>query len=94
MSTSILDRTIYKGQLDERDVVLAREANQTLRRHVRVHHVDRDKDDPMLREVLAQRAEGTGKTRRRRTMTGSSSSGAPIVEFREGSTSAYDQSIG
>ena len=35
-------------------------------RHVRVHHVDRDKDDPQLREVLAQRAEGGARGRRRR----------------------------
>ncbi|RAO69423.1 uncharacterized protein BHQ10_005435 [Talaromyces amestolkiae] len=26
-----------------------------LQRHVRVHHVDKDKDDPLLRDVLAQR---------------------------------------
>jgi hypothetical protein len=35
-------------------------------RHVRVHHVDRDKDDPQLREVLAQRPEGPSRGRRRR----------------------------
>ncbi|OBW63944.1 MAG: putative C4-dicarboxylate/malic acid transporter [Aureobasidium pullulans] len=34
--------------------------------HVRVHHVDKDKDDPLLREVLAQRPEGGGRGRRRR----------------------------
>ncbi|KAH0331897.1 hypothetical protein KCU74_g4330, partial [Aureobasidium melanogenum] len=38
-----------------------------LQRHVRVHHVDKDKDDPLLREVLAQRPEGGGRGRRRRT---------------------------
>lgn len=38
-----------------------------LQRHVRVHHIDKDKDDPALREVLNQRAEGTNKGRRRRT---------------------------
>ncbi|KEQ92761.1 hypothetical protein AUEXF2481DRAFT_7495 [Aureobasidium subglaciale EXF-2481] len=37
-----------------------------LQRHVRVHHVDKDKDDPLLREVLAQRPEGGGRGRRRR----------------------------
>ncbi|KAF2132210.1 hypothetical protein P153DRAFT_285819 [Dothidotthia symphoricarpi CBS 119687] len=37
-----------------------------LQRHVRVHHVDRDKDDPKLREVLAQRVEGGSRGRRRR----------------------------
>lgn len=36
------------------------------RRHVRVHHVDKDKDDPQLREVLAQRPEGGSRGRRRR----------------------------
>ncbi|KAM0717281.1 hypothetical protein Q7P37_007133 [Cladosporium fusiforme] len=44
-----------------------------LQRHVRVHHVDKDRDDLALRDVLNQRSEGQGKTRRRRTntMTGS-----------------------
>lgn len=37
-----------------------------LQRHVRVHHVDKDKDDPQLREVLAQRPEGGSRGRRRR----------------------------
>ncbi|KAK5099660.1 hypothetical protein LTR70_002260 [Exophiala xenobiotica] len=37
-----------------------------LQRHVRVHHVDRDRDDPLLRDVLAQRPEGGNRGRRRR----------------------------
>ncbi|KAH8602403.1 hypothetical protein B0O99DRAFT_138489 [Bisporella sp. PMI_857] len=37
-----------------------------LQRHVRVHHTDKDKDDPMLREVLSQRPEGPSRGRRRR----------------------------
>ncbi|KAK3896630.1 hypothetical protein C8A05DRAFT_20436 [Staphylotrichum tortipilum] len=37
-----------------------------LQRHVRVHHVDKDKDDPELREVLAQRPDGPNRGRRRR----------------------------
>lgn len=37
-----------------------------LQRHVRVHHVDKDKDDPLLREVLAQRPDGPNRGRRRR----------------------------
>ncbi|KAF1949157.1 hypothetical protein CC80DRAFT_280429 [Byssothecium circinans] len=37
-----------------------------LQRHVRVHHIDKDKDDPQLREVLAQRPEGGSRGRRRR----------------------------
>ncbi|PQE16085.1 C2H2 type zinc finger domain-containing protein [Rutstroemia sp. NJR-2017a WRK4] len=37
-----------------------------LQRHVRVHHTDKDKDDPQLREVLSQRPEGGNRGRRRR----------------------------
>ncbi|KAL0930738.1 C2H2 type zinc finger domain-containing protein [Colletotrichum truncatum] len=37
-----------------------------LQRHVRVHHVDKDKDDPLLREVLSQRPDGPNRGRRRR----------------------------
>ncbi|RMZ72163.1 C2H2 finger domain transcription factor [Pyrenophora seminiperda CCB06] len=37
-----------------------------LQRHVRVHHPDKDKDDPELRDVLAQRPEGGSRGRRRR----------------------------
>ncbi|KAK6601606.1 C2H2 type zinc finger domain-containing protein [Botrytis cinerea] len=37
-----------------------------LQRHVRAHHTDKDKDDPLLRGVLAQRPEGPSKGRRRR----------------------------
>ncbi|KAF4120242.1 ZnF C2H2 [Geosmithia morbida] len=37
-----------------------------LQRHVRVHHNDKSKDDPLLREVLAQRADGPNRGRRRR----------------------------
>ncbi|KAG2416912.1 hypothetical protein HFD88_008129 [Aspergillus terreus] len=37
-----------------------------LQRHVRVHHVDKSKDDPLLRQVLAQRPEGSTRGRRRR----------------------------
>ncbi|PGH23251.1 hypothetical protein AJ80_02667 [Polytolypa hystricis UAMH7299] len=37
-----------------------------LQRHVRVHHVDKDRDDPQLRRVLAQRPEGGMRGRRRR----------------------------
>ncbi|KAK2070603.1 hypothetical protein P8C59_005085 [Phyllachora maydis] len=37
-----------------------------LQRHVRVHHTDKDKDDPLLREILAQRSDGPSRGRRRR----------------------------
>ncbi|KAK1751922.1 metallothionein expression activator [Echria macrotheca] len=39
-----------------------------LQRHVRVHHMDKDKDDPLLRDVLAQRPDGPNKGRRRRAV--------------------------
>ena len=35
-------------------------------RHVRVNHMDKDTNDPMLREVLAQRCEEGSRGRRRR----------------------------
>ncbi|OJD20844.1 hypothetical protein ACJ73_07820 [Blastomyces percursus] len=38
-----------------------------LQRHVRVHHVDKDREDPELRRVLAQRPEGGMRGRRRRS---------------------------
>ncbi|KAF2172240.1 hypothetical protein M409DRAFT_17477 [Zasmidium cellare ATCC 36951] len=44
-----------------------------LQRHVRVHHVDKDRDDPALREVLAQRSEGTTQKQRRRRTQGTTS---------------------
>ncbi|EXL65039.1 hypothetical protein FOPG_18719, partial [Fusarium oxysporum f. sp. conglutinans race 2 54008] len=34
--------------------------------HVRVHHIDEDKDDPQIRGVLAQRPDGPNRGRRRR----------------------------
>ncbi|KAL6862137.1 hypothetical protein J3F83DRAFT_224496 [Trichoderma novae-zelandiae] len=37
-----------------------------LQRHVRVHHMDKSKDDPLLRDVLAQRPDGPSRGRRRR----------------------------
>ncbi|CAG7917815.1 unnamed protein product [Penicillium olsonii] len=37
-----------------------------LQRHVRVHHVDKNKDDPILRQVLAQRPMGSARGRKRR----------------------------
>ncbi|KAF2633847.1 hypothetical protein BU25DRAFT_416989 [Macroventuria anomochaeta] len=37
--------------------------------HVRVHHVDKGRDDPQLREVLAQRPEGGSRSCRRHIIT-------------------------
>ncbi|KAK2687652.1 hypothetical protein QWA68_014221 [Fusarium oxysporum] len=37
-----------------------------LQRHVRVHHIDKDKDDPQIRDVLAHRPDGPNRGRRRR----------------------------
>ncbi|KAK3385823.1 hypothetical protein B0H63DRAFT_395282, partial [Podospora didyma] len=37
-----------------------------LQRHVRVHHIDKDKDDPMLRDVLSQRPKVPGGRNKKR----------------------------
>ncbi|EFW15268.1 conserved hypothetical protein [Coccidioides posadasii str. Silveira] len=37
-----------------------------LQRHVRAQHGDKDKNDPLLRQVLAKRSEGVARGRRRR----------------------------
>ncbi|KAL4861095.1 hypothetical protein BDV12DRAFT_180747 [Aspergillus spectabilis] len=42
-----------------------------LKRHVRVHHTDKNEDDPDLRRVLSQRPRGSGRGRRR--------SGSPVT---------------
>ncbi|PSS18306.1 hypothetical protein M430DRAFT_101797 [Amorphotheca resinae ATCC 22711] len=36
-----------------------------LQRHVKVHHVDKDKNDQKLRDILGQRPNGHSKRRRR-----------------------------
>jgi hypothetical protein len=55
----------FKGELH---TVLGRPSvSLTKSRHVRVHHVDKNKDDPELRRVLSQRPEGSTRGRRRRT---------------------------
>lgn len=40
-------------------------ASNTCYNHVRVHHVDKDKDDPLLREVLAQHLDTPNHRRQR-----------------------------
>ncbi|OAA58509.1 Zinc finger, C2H2-type/integrase, DNA-binding protein [Niveomyces insectorum RCEF 264] len=40
-----------------------------LQRHVRVHHKDKKKDDPLLRDVLSQRQDGGNRGRRRRLLS-------------------------
>jgi hypothetical protein len=67
------DRTICSGMLlnlHEESESRSLTQRLTFDRHVRVHHVDKDRDDDILRDVLNQRTEGQGKTRRRRTNTG------------------------
>ncbi len=64
-SIGIRGRIICKGELNS--MVLGARMELMNDRHVRVHHVEKDKDDAALREVLAQRIEGAGKQRRRRT---------------------------
>lgn len=72
-STSTRGRIICRGEYCARsDMVDAiRRLTDDAYRHVRVHHVDKDRDDPELWEVLAKRSEGSGKARRRRN-TGAS----------------------
>ncbi|KAF4456915.1 Transcriptional regulator prz1 [Fusarium austroafricanum] len=56
-STSITDRMSIDGITHPQPVSGS---------HVRVHHIDKDKDDPQLRDVLAQRPDGPNRGRRRR----------------------------
>jgi len=50
-----------------------------LQRHVRVHHVDKDKDDPALREVLGQRPEGAIQKQRRRRAQSATTADLPAL---------------
>lgn len=65
-STNTHGQTIFRGR-DTAAVSNHTDLTLMRYRHVRVHHVDKDKDDPLLREVLAQRPEGGPRGRRRRT---------------------------
>lgn len=65
-STSTRARIIYRGTFCGFENCPLSSELIGQHRHVRVHHVDRDKDDPQLREVLAQRPEGPSRGRRRR----------------------------
>ena len=66
-STNIQDLTTCRGTIPYAIGVVADiEANPPLSRHVRVNHMDKDTNDPQLREVLAQRCEGGSRGRRRR----------------------------
>lgn len=74
-SIGIRGRTICRGMIDLALVYSnGNVANgNAIGRHVRVHHVDKDKDDPALRDVLSQRQEGTtGRKIRRRAGTNTS----------------------
>lgn len=62
-STNIQDRMHSKGSY----VTLGpRYVLTNNNRHVRVEHLDKDKDDPQLREVLSQRSYGPSRRRRTR----------------------------
>lgn len=69
-STNIPGQTICKGKCvgEHRVSRFCKMCAKLTRndRHVRVHHVDKDKDDAQLRDVLAQRPEGGSRGRRRR----------------------------
>ncbi|EON62447.1 hypothetical protein W97_01669 [Coniosporium apollinis CBS 100218] len=50
-----------------------------LQRHVRVHHIDRDKDDPALREVLERKLMAKSRGKRRRAVEMSVETTTPAV---------------
>jgi hypothetical protein len=50
-------------------------------RHVRVHHVDEDKDDPLLRDVLSQRFKSPSRSRRRRDLVLPDASKRPLGDY-------------
>jgi len=57
--------TTFSGKICFYPMFMGYKADQS-HRHVRVHHQDRSRDDPELRQVLAQRPEGGSRGRRRR----------------------------
>ncbi len=59
-STNIQDQITYKGWFSAMDSYTIMAAANHRSRHVRVHHVDKGKDNPLLMEVLSQRPEGAG----------------------------------
>ncbi|EKJ70539.1 hypothetical protein FPSE_09292 [Fusarium pseudograminearum CS3096] len=70
---NIHDRIIYSGTSPRKlnyDLIAFPTIDSNIdsggHRHVRVHHPDKDKDDPQLRDVLAQRPDGPNRGRRRR----------------------------
>lgn len=66
-NTNTRDPTIFNGSCYIRASFNLTSAELThSHRHVRVHHVDKNKDDPILRQVLAQRPLGSARGRKRR----------------------------
>ena len=66
-STNTQGQIICRGSLPHSiGITTTLEADSSLLRHVRVNHMDKDTNDPQLREVLAQRCEGGSRGRRRR----------------------------
>lgn len=63
---NILDQTTYRGARNPGVSIRCEQRVLTGHRHVRVHHLDKDKEDPLLRQVLSQRPEGGNRGRRRR----------------------------
>ena len=62
----LVPRRFYISRDDESVTMILTVLPSRMIRHVRVHHVDRDKDDPLLRDVLAQRPMGPLGRRRSR----------------------------
>jgi hypothetical protein len=61
-------------------------------RHVRVHHVEKDRGDPLLRRILAQRPEGPLRGRRRR-LDGSSVSTFTATPSNFAATPGKDHTV-
>jgi hypothetical protein len=77
VNTSIQGLTICKGKISH---ILPQSRILTHVRHVKAHHPEKEKDDPVLRSVLARRPEGGTRGRRRRI--GVSSQNADFADLR------------
>lgn len=65
-SKNILDLIICNGKTHSRAMNCKLRLTNLHSSHVRVHHVNIDKDDPRLRDVLSQRPDPSSHSRRRR----------------------------
>lgn len=71
-NTNIQGQIIYQGtisSLSRLQSIARLLADQSNHRHVRVNHIDKDVNDPQLKEVLSQRSDRGERRRRRRPDT-------------------------